>query len=441
MDEEIIKKLFLNFHLLGRFLGYDDLSEVHNEWIKYLFFSSGDKILLAHRNSYKTSCLIVGMIAYLIFRPEDTICIIRKNETNAISLMYELQQHYKSEKIKYIYEEILKVDYVLPVMSQKSLELIYKKSVTKEQNIECFGIGGNITGQHYDLIVLDDIVTEKDRYSLAEKRKTINYIQELKNVKKTGGRIITTGTRWAEDDAIEFLIKQGIEKREYPVGSVPIKGFTESKITELKQSMTLSLYAANYELKHIKDDSQIIQNVRYFSENDQPLQRLIREGKVYMHIDTAYGGNDYTAASVVAVINDMYYVIGNVYQKHTLDCMGEIIKMIESYNVFRLYIENNADKGMMEREFRRRLEKYKIQIVGYTENQNKIKKITTTIKKYEGKLYFRYNIQTEYLKQIVDYTEYSKHDDAPDSLASLLQKINSHNKNISFIENKGEQKY
>lgn len=434
MDKEVLGRLLSDFHIFGKFLGYEDLTETHTEWIKYLFFNTGDKILLAHRNSYKTTSLIVGIISFLIYDPDKTICIIRKNETNAISLMYELQQHYKSEKIKYIYSEIMGLDYIQPEMSQKSLELAYKKTITKEKNIECFGIGGNITGQHYDLIVLDDIVTEKDRYSLAERRKTINYIQELKNIKKTDGRIIVTGTKWAEDDAIEYLTKQGIEKKEYPIGAVKIKDFSDSKIIELKQSMTLSLYSANYELKHIRDDSQLIKEVKYFSENEMPIQKMIYDGKIYMHIDTAFGGEDYTAITIIAVVDDNYYVIGNVYQKHTLDCFDEIEKQIGKYNVFRIYIENNADKGMIEGELRKRLEKYHIQIIGYTEKQNKIMKITTTIKKYESRLFFRFNIQVEYLKQVVDYTEYAKHDDAPDSLATLIQKINSGGKNISFVE-------
>ncbi|NMC99743.1 MAG: hypothetical protein GYA62_08495 [Bacteroidales bacterium] len=432
--QEILKKFFSEPSFFGKFLGYPDLTQTHGDWIKYLFFNENDCILLAHRNSYKTTCLLIGIILYLIVYPDNTICLIRKNETNAISFLRELQLLYRSERMRFFYEEILKLRYFLPEFTQKSLNLIYKMKNSKERSVEVFGIGGNITGQHFDLIILDDIVTEKDRYSKAERTRTINYIQELKNIKKINGRIVLSGTRWHEQDAIEFLIQQGIKCKEYPVGSVKIKGFTDEKIIELKKSMSLSLYSANYELKHVKSESQLITNIKYYSRNEIDLDDLYRLGKTFMHIDPAYGGDNYTAITVLTEYKNNYYVFGYCFQKHILDCFNEIKQLTIEYNICKIYIENNADKGLIEKELKKMLPV--IPVIGYRESQNKFVKITTTIKKYEDKLYFRYNCQIEYLKQIVDYTEFSQFDDAPDSLASLLQKINqSKSSGVFFYDN------
>ena len=72
------------------------------------------------------------------------------------------------------------------------------------------GIGGSLTGKHYDLIFTDDIVNLSDRTSKAERDRTKLIVYELMNIKNRGGRQFNTGTPWHKEDA--FTIMPNIHK-------------------------------------------------------------------------------------------------------------------------------------------------------------------------------------------------------------------------------------
>ena len=57
----------------------------------------------------------------------------------------------------------------------------------------------------------------------------------------------------------------------------------------------------------------------------------------------------------------------------------------------------------------------------YTESQNKKIKIETYLKQAWEKIRFLEGTDRAYIDQILDYTEYAQHDDAPDSAATMCR--------------------
>jgi hypothetical protein len=78
-----------------------------------------------------------------------------------------------------------------------------------------------------------------------------------------------------------------------------------------------------------------------------------------------------------------------------------------------LHCEDNGDKGFLCKEIRHRGKWAK----SYSENQNKFIKISTYLKKWWPNIIFLRGTDPDYINQIMDYTEQSEHDDAPDSAA------------------------
>ena len=102
----------------------------------------------------------------------------------------------------------------------------------------------------------DDIVNLKDRISKAERDEIKLRYQELQNVKNRGGKIFNTGTKWHKEDAVETYMPNVKIYTCYDTGLM-----TRKEIEEIRNKMTPSLFAANYELKHIADeDLQMIMN-------------------------------------------------------------------------------------------------------------------------------------------------------------------------------------
>ena len=174
--------------------------------------------------------------------------------------------------------------------------------------------------------------------------------------------------------------------------------------------MTASLFAANYELKHIADDDVI------FSEpHTGESIEFIKNGTA--HCDAAFYGEDYTAFTIVAIHDGNYYVFGKCWRKHIDDVMDECMRYYEEHLCGKLYIEKNADKGYVAKEFRKK----NARVVSYNESQNKYIKITSYLKFVWNKVYFVEGTDDEYIDMICDYNDNAEHDDCPDSLASLVR--------------------
>ena len=139
-----------------------------------------------------------------------------------------------------------------------------------------------------------------------------------------------------------------------------------------------------------------------------------------MHLDSAFYGEDYTAWSIMKKHGDKYYLYGRMKRKHVEDCYDDIVSDYERFNVGRIYNENNADKGMVGKELRKKGLTVKL----YHEDMNKYLKIVTHLKAIWNDVIFTEGTDEEYINQICDYYEDAGHDDAPDSAASLARLMN-----------------
>lgn len=269
------------------------------------------------------------------------------------------------------------------------------------------GIGGSMTGKHFDRIFTDDIVNVEDRISKAEREHTKLVYQELRNIVNRGGRIFNTGTPWHEDDC--FSLMPNPKKYDcYSTGLID-----EQELKEIREGMLPSLFAANYELRHIAAEDVI------FTDPVTGGDPFMVEQANHCHIDAAYGGEDYTAFTICRKTDGKYYVFGKLWKKHVDSCEAEIIEWRKHFNAGKIYCEDNGDKGYLAKQMRALGER----MVTYHESTNKFLKITSYLKGEWRNIVFVEGTDPEYIKQICDYNENAEHDDAPDSLASVVRQL------------------
>ena len=270
------------------------------------------------------------------------------------------------------------------------------------------GSKGSLTGKHFDRIFTDDIVNIQDRISKAERERTKTVYQELQNIKNRGGRIYNTGTPWHADDC--FCLMPNPQKVDcYQTGLI-----SQDQITWLKAHMLPSLFAANYELKHIASEDIIFANP--ITGGDPALVEQAR----FVHIDAAYEDNkDYTALTICRKVGDKYYVYGRLWHKAVDSVKAEMIAERKRFNTGGFLCENNADKGLLAKMLKMDGERAST----YHESENKYIKIVTFLKWVWADIVFVQGTDDEYIKQICEYNEFADHDDAPDSLASYIRKL------------------
>ena len=358
----------------------------------------------ASRGTYKTTCVSVTLALLIILLPSLRSMFMRKTDTDVKEVIKQVQKILQDPHTLYFVQCIYGIN--LKLTQQSATEITTNLTTGVKGTAQLLGIGtkGSITGKHFDRIFTDDIVNIDDRTSRAERERTKMVYQELQNVKNRGGRIINTGTPWHKEDC--FSIMPEAEKWDcYSIGM-----FTDEQLADIRSKMLPSLFAANYELRHIASENVIFLNPQTGADDS-----MVEEG--YMHLDSAFYGEDYTAWTVMQRHDGKYYVYGRMARKHVEDCYDEIINDYKRFRCAYLSNESNADKGMVGKELRKQGLKVKL----YHEDMNKYLKIVTYLKAIWNDVIFTAGTDAEYIEQICDYWEDAAHDDAPDTAASVAR--------------------
>lgn len=405
-QQRILYKLKNEPYILGRQLGFTKLTPLNNEWIKDMVFGTEDETLQAHRGAYKTTCVSVAFLLIIILFPNDKTKFFRKTDKAVKEIIRQVSMMLKSALVRGIVEELWGVELKLITDSAYEINTNLTNDPRGCSQLCASGFKASKTGQHYDRIFTDDIVTVEDRISKAERDATINSYYELENIINPDGRIFNSGTPWHKDDA--FTVMPSPKKYDcYTTGLMTVQD-----IEDIKEKLPPSLFAANYELKHIASEDVIFENPNLHGD---PVK--INQSN-YCHIDAAYGGEDWTAFTIVKKTEGKYYVYGKMWHKHVDKCLEQIFWEKKKFNAGRIYCEENGDKGYLKKEIVRRGEK---QVSSYWEDMNKYMKIVTYLKFEWRNVVFVEGTDEEYIQMILDYNEEAEHDDAPDSLASLIR--------------------
>lgn len=405
--KEILDLLWNDPYKIGHWVGFKDLTALHNEWLKSFLYSSDDQTLLAHRGSYKTTDLSLFLAIHTVIDPNENVMFFRKTDDDVTEVMVQTQKILKSGCLQNIVRKIYGTDLLLMKANNSEIHTNLCTSTKGVSQIVGLGIGTSITGKHADIVVTDDIVNLKDRISKAERERTKTQYMELQNIKNINGRFINTGTPWHKEDAISIM--PNVRKYDcYSTGLIK-----RDKLEELRQSMSDSLFAANYELKHIADKDAMFKNPKFTNDKE-----LIYGGLA--HIDAAYGGEDATAFTAFHKLKDGRIIgFGKRWERHVDECLAEIKSLHVNLRLGSISCEKNADKGYLAKELR----DMGFMTNLYSENMNKYIKISTYLKKEWNNITWLEDTDPEYINEILDYNEFVEHDDSPDSAASLLRKM------------------
>ena len=475
--EEIINLMTNEAHVVGRMLGtgYDLLEPIHGEWIKNWIsnpYNLKVTIHQAHRDAYKTTALRLFIAEMIILEPFTTIVILRKSEdavkevVNGVSKILDTPLFQTFVNI--LYPDIrLKGGFKKTTDTALSIDTNLNTSLSGEFQLRALGLGSPLTGKHAKMIITDDIVTTDDRESEAERKNTIAKYQELMNVLSTNKgfsdtRILNVGTPWHEEDAFK-LMERGLKPKDDSYEKIE-KKLEEcndlDKIARLKeilrqadmkrgkfvyncyQTGLMSIEDIEWKKQVLNDDVLFAANylLSLVSDDEKPFKRIKNVGnyslkffedcwEVIAHIDCAYGGDDSTSVSIGGFDYDNFntVVYGKRYDKIPIDKNYlEVAELLWSCNVTKLWLETNADKGLIGEKFR----ELGFDVEDYHESSNKHIKIVSTIRPFWREngnevlpcVQFVEETDKNYLSQIYDYKKGVKHDDCADNLACLLIK-------------------
>lgn len=468
--EELVHLLTREAHLVGRMLGngYDLLEPIHGDWIYEWIINPKNLAVMihqAHRNSYKSTCLRLTIAILMILQPTLTIILIRKSEDAVKELISGVSKILGTplfqKFVQILHTEITyKGGFKKVTDTALIIDTNLNVSLSGEPQLRGVGLGSPLTGMHAKMIITDDIINRLDRESTAERMNTISVYRELMNVMSADKNfkdtlILNIGTPWHEEDAFQTMEKGLPDKHPLQIKyeNIPAKDRTDSQNEKIRKAnmqrglfvyncyqtglMTAEqieqkkkmlnddvLFAANYELTLVSDDEKPFPEINNVGNYSADFFAFAWE--VIATIDGAYGGDDSCSLSIGAMDwdNNTVVVLGKLYKVALDKNYMELAEIMQNYGACKLYMEKNADKGLMGEKFR----ELGFDVVSYHESINKHTKIVSTIRPYwreSGEelmpcVQFVQGTDADYLAQIHNYKKGVKHDDAPDNLACLL---------------------
>lgn len=201
------------FFLSKHILGYKDLTErTHGGMCATLQRSDRKrKLLCCPRGSFKSS---LGVVSFAIFRalqkPNIRVLLDSELFTNSANFIREIRGHLESQPLTSLFGEFkTKGDW-----TSSTLTIAQRWKNLKEPTFTASGIGSEKTGQHYDLIIIDDINGPQNSQTEEGRLKVIQHYRYMNAILEPNGELILIGTRYAANDCYGFVIENELDEEQ-----------------------------------------------------------------------------------------------------------------------------------------------------------------------------------------------------------------------------------
>ena len=317
------------------------------------------KLLLIPRGHLKSTLATIGYITQQIVKnPSIRVLIANATYSLACSFLTEIKRNLKfNENIHMIWGDLTKD---APNWSQNQITLKYSKK--KEPTVTAMGVESNLTSQHFDLIIFDDVVN-KDYVNTREQiEKTIGFYKECLNLLEPNGEIIIIGTRWHDSDLygwimdkenrvindFEVFIKEaykGVLKKGGEFEALWPEKFTQSHLRKLYEQQGPYFFATQYQNNPIPQDTATFKK-RWFQYYD-PTDLKGRLMNKFIMIDPAISTEkeaDFTAMVVVGVDEfGLVYILDIVRERLSpSELIDEVFRLASIYSPVKIGIEDVA---------------------------------------------------------------------------------------------------
>lgn len=169
-------------------------------------------LFLMPRGTFKTSVVTIGFaLQYVLNDPDCRILLDSETFGKSKAFLTEIKGHLEGNDK---YREVFKAIHgVYPDERKKSdlwtdsqVVLSCRKRTRKEPTFSCAGIDVTKNGMHYDLIICDDLHSEKNVTTKDQINQVIDHYRLAFSLLDPGMSMIVIGTRWDYNDLYQFIL-------------------------------------------------------------------------------------------------------------------------------------------------------------------------------------------------------------------------------------------
>lgn len=412
------------------------LNEVYLGKIKRLIINIPPRYL-------KSFCVSIAFPSWLLGNdPTKRIIVASYSEKLALKHSTDCRLILQSNWFKNIFKEC--------VLSENQNEK-YKFSTDKNGYRFSTSVGGTLTGEGGDILIIDDPHNPQQVLSDKYRSKTLEWYKNTFSNRlndKKNGAIILVMQRLHPEDLTDYLLKKGnsdwfhlslpvifeddsiikvgnFEKKIYKGELLFPEREGEKEINMLKSDMGSYFFNAQYQQKPMTNNCGMVRTewlLRY--EEDYSFENI------YLSFDTAIKAgvnNDPTLCSVWGEYKNNYYLI-DVFRKwlEYPELKKESLCLIEKWKPNCVLIEDKASGQILIQDLKK---ESKVNVISIKPIKDKITRFASVTPMFEsGKVFLRKNDNWlfDYEYEIISFPN-SRHDDQVDSTSQFLNWINNRN--------------
>jgi predicted phage terminase large subunit-like protein len=302
-------------------------------------------LLLMPRGTFKTSVITVGFsLQNFLNDPNIRILLDSETITKTTGFLREIKGHCEGNPK---YREVFKAIHGMYPNEGKKSELLWKDNMLnlacrtrkrKEPSIMCSGVDKSINGFHFDLIISDDLHSEKNVTNSEQIEQVKEHWKLSFSLLDPGKPSIVIGTRWDYDDLYQHILDNErdhfnilIRRAEEKDGTLLFpEVLTRAFLDSQKRRQGSRIYAAQYLNEPIDDESATFKH-GYFKYVDL---KTIQDRPInwYLSIDPSYEGEYSDWAALVVAGMDFQQ---ELYVRHITRAKMKYSEIITE--IFRLY--------------------------------------------------------------------------------------------------------
>lgn len=439
-------------------LGYDKLYEPHEKWcadFQRMYLEYEEKkpgyrkraLRLMPRGCYKSTIFTVSAALWMLTRdPNLRILLFCGKEGNAKNFLHEIKKHItQNGKFRSCFG---KWDEGADRWTTTDILIGTRTLPRKEPTLLAIGKGSEITSLHFDVALVDDLVTREDRDSTAAREASRMALQDLESIMDGESIVSVVGTHWHFDDAYMWirnelnpkLEAEGKQTWETHVETpYEADGHTERfsriipDLEDLKIKRGLTEYYANYMNNPLPPDTQLFNEgtLTYFQFSPEAYAARQKYGYWDPASTKPGAGKDPDFHSIVIIARvDTFYDVIDVWMKQEKPSAGykQAVELARAYDLTHLRVEtNHIPDGADNLEVLIRKAGLRTGVSGIKNTANKAARIETLEPlTTAGRIRFRTdwrecsNHYRLFMEQLTMYPVAS-HDDGPDALEGCYQ--------------------
>ena len=316
-------------------------------------------LLLMPRGTFKSSVVTIGF-ALQMFLNDPNIRILIDSETfgKAKAFLREIIDHLMNNNQ---YREVFRSIHGVYPYTKKSemrlwtdseLILLCRSTPKKEPTISCAGVDVTKNGMHYDLIICDDLHSEKNVTNKEQINQVIDHYKLAFSLLDPGKPMIIIGTRWDYNDLYQHIID--FEQQDFNIlkrsaynddGSLFFpEVLSEEELDKIRRRQGVGIFSKQYLNDPVSDENATFKRDQIVRKKWEDVKG--RPMNWYLSIDPSYfdprGTSQYgDFAALVLVGMDFQR---DLYVRHLVRKKLSYSELINE--IFRIYTEMYPNLNM-----------------------------------------------------------------------------------------------